>query len=63
MLKELNKDKEESCSGGNFAIWVPNYMLHIDSHGKLKPFRFLVHGHGCIYGFLRKLIYCYRLHD
>ena len=33
----------------------PNYSWHIDGHGKLKPFGFLLHG--CIDGFSRRLIW------
>ena len=33
----------------------PNYCWHIDVHGKLKPFGFLLHG--CINGFSRRLIW------
>ena len=44
-MKESNKEKEESCSGGN-NVW------HID---KLKLFGFLVHG--CIHRFSRKLVW------
>ena len=33
----------------------PNYVWHIDGHDKLKPFGFSFHG--CIDGFIRKLIW------
>ena len=49
MLKESSKEKEESLSGRNILIRVPNYVLLIDGHDKLKPFGFLVHG--CSEGF------------
>ena len=35
----------------------PNYILHIDSYDKLKPFGFCING--CIDGFSRKILWLY----
>lgn len=33
----------------------PNYLLHLDSYDKIKPFAIAIHG--CIDGFSRKIIW------
>ena len=38
-----------------YALKGPNYVWHVDGYDKLKPFGFCIHG--CIDGYIRRIIW------
>ena len=53
-MKGLREKRKKLRQRKYFSLGT-NYTWHIDGHDKLKPFSFSLHG--CIYGFLRRLIW------